>query len=252
MPLLFKKVIRGNEYKVVRAGRSTRLYTNGLFHSQFNDRTIISGAVWDLLLLPAFMLPQKPQSVLVLGVGGGAVIRMLDYFFAGLAVTGVDINPTHIQLAKKYFNVAGKNIRLISDDAQHWLKSRKSSKFDIVIDDVFGGYDGDPQRPFAFDEDWIKCLLCSISKRGVLVINLDQKKLVKPFLNTFRSAFEPAEIKIGWLLSSPGFENRILVLSKTMIKRAEFFDRIQQQPILDARKKTCRLVFSMTRCYLAE
>ena len=76
MALLWSEQDGDSRYEVRSAGNTRRLYTNGVFHSQYNPNNPVTGSVWDLLLLPAFFLPPgRPRRVLVLGVGGGENIR---------------------------------------------------------------------------------------------------------------------------------------------------------------------------------
>ena len=42
-------------YQVRGAGSTLRLYTDGVLHTQFNSRRIVTGSVWDLLWLPVFL-----------------------------------------------------------------------------------------------------------------------------------------------------------------------------------------------------
>lgn len=44
-----------------------------------------------------------PKRVLVLGLGGGALCTYLHQTFPSLSVEGVEIDPTMVDLAKKYF-----------------------------------------------------------------------------------------------------------------------------------------------------
>ena len=81
MSIVWEQVQGGTRYQVRRAGGSLRLYTNGVLHSQYNAARPLTGSVWDLLTVPAFLLaPGAVQRVLVLGIGGGAVIQQLRRF----------------------------------------------------------------------------------------------------------------------------------------------------------------------------
>ena len=76
MAVVWQTVERGDHYQVRTAGHSVRLYKNDVFHSQWNETRPLSGGVWDLLFLPSLFVPSgSVKRVLVLGVGGGAVIR---------------------------------------------------------------------------------------------------------------------------------------------------------------------------------
>ncbi|HHH44614.1 MAG TPA: class I SAM-dependent methyltransferase, partial [Gammaproteobacteria bacterium] len=93
MSLVWQKQADGVDYQVRRAGRTLRLYTNGVFHSQYNPARPVTGSVWDLLLVPAFFYPPAElQRILVLGVGGGAVIQNLRRFVQPQQIVGVELN----------------------------------------------------------------------------------------------------------------------------------------------------------------
>lgn len=101
MAILWQKTIKDTRYEVRTAGQTRRLYTDGVFHSQFNPEHEVTGGVWDVLMLPAFFYPPETiKRVLVLGVGGGAVIHQLQRYIKPEEIIGVELNPVHIMLAK--------------------------------------------------------------------------------------------------------------------------------------------------------
>ena len=58
----------GTRYEVRSHGASVRLYTNGVFHSQWNEGRPFAGGVWDCLSLPVlYRDPAAVRRVLVLG-----------------------------------------------------------------------------------------------------------------------------------------------------------------------------------------
>ena len=70
MAVLFEKVANGRVYQVRSAGNSRRLYTDGVFHSQYNPNHIITGSVWDLLFLPSQFYVKganKPKPKIIAG-----------------------------------------------------------------------------------------------------------------------------------------------------------------------------------------
>ena len=88
------------------AGVSRRLYTDGILHSQFNPRRIVTGSVWDLLWLGLYFHPRpEPQRVLLLGLGAGTVVRQLQMLFAELHVTAVENDPVHVRVAREQFGI---------------------------------------------------------------------------------------------------------------------------------------------------
>ena len=59
MAVIWQKHVEGKCYEVRAAGHTRRLYTDGVFHSQYNPRHSLTGNVWDLLSLPSFFLQQR-------------------------------------------------------------------------------------------------------------------------------------------------------------------------------------------------
>ncbi len=236
MAVLFDQNISDNRYRVTKAGNSIRLYTNGLFHSQFNEKSILSGAVWDLLFLPSLALNHRLDKALVLGVGGGAALRMLNYFHDNIAITGVDINPVHNDLACRFFGLNQNDYRLITANALSWIHQQKRATFDYIVDDVFAGRLGDPNRSISVSPQWVERLEQRLSANGVLVFNFDRGVDLNRSVNeltrhefadkrNLRDLFQSA-IK----LTCPGYENTILMLSKAAVNANDLEGRILNHP----------------------
>ena len=87
-----------------------------------------------------FSIAHLPVSrILVLGVGGGTVFGLLKRFFPQAAMTGVDIDPTILDIAEKYFGLADmQGLTLIHDDAQGFVHKTREH-YDLVIVDLFFG-----------------------------------------------------------------------------------------------------------------
>ena len=244
MALLWQKTAGGTHYEVRSAGATRRLYTNGVFHSQFNPNHLLTRGVWDLLLLAAFFRPpQNIRRVLVLGVGGGAVIRQLQHFVGPDELVGVDINPVHLSIARRFFGLR-KSMRLVAADAVDWVTAYHGEPFDLVIDDLFGHENGEAERTVRADRSWCQMLLRNVSRNGVLAINfpsplaLRQSALVsdRRTRRICRSLFS---------LTTPLDENAVGVFVRGDCDATEVRQRIRQFPQLDTRRKTTRLKYSL-------
>ncbi len=239
MALLWQKVKRGELYEVRRAGNSVRLYSNGVFHSQWNPQKPIAGNLWDLLFLPACFLPQQDKMrVLLLGVGGGAVIRQLQHFFPDVEIVAVELEPLHIQVAKNYFGVKGCD--LVWADAIAWLQTYSGEKFDLVIDDLFSHAEGEAERAIVVDAYWSKQLLKVLRPGGIIAVNFGSpKELAKSALKTKMAG--------GYSLRHPLYENVIGVFSRKPLSLKPTKQVMQQYPELDQRRKSCPLVVNFRK-----
>ena len=78
------------------------------------------------------------KNILVLGLGGGSVIKTLRRKFKyDHAITGVDIDPVIVQLAKEEFKLSRtEDLNIICADANDFMAKNKI-KYDIIIVDLF-------------------------------------------------------------------------------------------------------------------
>jgi len=170
--VIWQKQVDGKRYEVRSAGNSKRLYTDGVFHSQYNPNHSLTGNVWDLISLPSFfMQPEQIRRVLVLGVGGGAVIRQLHRWYPACDITGVELDATHLYIARRFFQVKSPRIELVEADAIEWVNKYRGLPFDLVIDDLFGEQAGEPYRVADANKRWVDRLGKILTPEGMIVMN---------------------------------------------------------------------------------
>ena len=175
MALLWHKKINNTDYRVVNAGASVRLYRNNVLHSQWNPAHPVNGNLWELFLLTC-LGGEKLNRALVLGVGGGAVINLIHRFFPDAEIDAIELDKTHISIAKKYFRINSEKCNLIHANALDWAKTSSYKSYDLIIDDVFHEASQVPFRSIQINADWIKVLLNKIRAHGTVVINFADKK----------------------------------------------------------------------------
>jgi spermidine synthase len=215
MAILWQKNLNGTSYQVRTAGQSRRLYTDGVFHSQFHPARATAGGIWDLLMLPAlFYSPQKIQRVLVLGVGGGAVIRQLHRYIEPAEIVGVELNPVHLEVAQRFFGVDKSMAQLHQADAIQWVRDYDGPKFDMIIEDLFGEEHGEPVRAIKADKDWCRCLSKLLTRDGMLVLNFIDRPEMRHSECLSRQNLS-RNFKSAFLLTLPKYENVIVALLKT-------------------------------------
>ncbi len=111
----------------------------------------------------------KFNSVLILGVAGGSVIKTLvdEIKFKG-KITGVEIDPEVISIANRYFKLNEiKNLELIVDDAFEYVLKTKM-KYDLIIIDIFQ----DTTMPnFLFEDFFINRINFLLNTNGFILFN---------------------------------------------------------------------------------
>jgi hypothetical protein len=117
---------------------------------------------YERLMLGAFAVVPQPRSVLLLGLGGGAMIRHLDAYFPEIEVTVVENDRVVIDLARRYFRI---DREILEADARD-VVARRSARWDVVMVDLYDG-SGSPVLAESF---WQDCA-ASLAPGGCISIN---------------------------------------------------------------------------------
>lgn len=238
---MWEKRQDGNHYEVRTAGGSRRLYTNGVFHSQYNPNNPITGNVWDLILLPIFFYkPGEIKRILMLGVGGGAVIQQLNYFIEADEIVGIEYDPVHIEIAEQFFNVRHDNVTLQQADAVEWLNNYQGPRFDMIIDDLFGEVDGEPSRAVEANSQWARKIFSNVNKTGMVVSNFISPKELKGSAY-MQDRLLQSRIHSSFVLSNPYYENAVGAFLGKEANSKQLRERLQSVPLFNSHQKISKL-----------
>ena len=210
MTVLFEVNKAGKHYEVRQAGASLRLYTNGAFHSQWNKSHVFGGAVWDLLSLPVLLRATPTDHILMLGVGGGASLNQLRFLLPNVELTGVDIDATHLGIAKDYFGVNHPRTRLVHRDALAFV-DHNQERFNVVIDDLYSDAPGDPVHPAKNESVWTERTLSLLLPDGLLIKNHLDAPSARRWLNLHRPLIKRTFAN-GLNFSASGYSNVVTAL----------------------------------------
>lgn len=240
MALIHQQTHQGTHYQIIKAGHSVRLYTDKVLHSQYNHKSKLTGSVWDLLFLPALVLPAgKNIRVLVLGVGGGSVLKMLNEYFSCSHICGVELNPLHIKFAQDYFDVTGSEFDLIEADAIDFVKQYRGEKFDLIIDDLFYEDDGEPVKVASPDNTWLMNLYAILKPGGVVAMNFVGRKAAlsaAPLHDEFVAGLLPNALHF----TTPYYDNHVLAFSTSDMSSGLIRKCIADHPELSKKRALFR------------
>ncbi len=239
MAILWQETRDGTLYQVRNAGKTLRLYTDNVLHSQYNPDKKLTGSVWDLLFLPALAKKSdKPLRILVLGVGGGAVIHMLNEFLNCEKITGIELNPTHIEIAQKFFSLSSSNIELVEADAISWVENCKE-KFDFIIDDLFYEEDDEPIKVAPPNATWFYNLYSLLKPNGLVIMNFVARHTAMaaaPLYDDYVAKLLPNTLHF----TTPHYDNHVLAFSKKELNAKSIRKAIDQHEDLKNLKKYLR------------
>lgn len=247
MSILWIKKTPEATYEVRQAGQSIRLYTNGVFHSQYHSDRAYSGGVWDMLLLPAFFYPKdRIRRILVLGVGGGAIMRQLDKYFKPEEMIGVELNRIHLQVAKQFFGVSSKVATLHHADAIEWVKNYQGEKFDLVIEDLFGEENGEPVRAVQADTGWFRQLNKLLKPKGLLVMNFIGAVEIRECAYLRDESINKL-FPVAYKFSLAAYQNVIAAFPRQKVTKEELYNNIESEVELSRAIKSKKINFRIRR-----
>lgn len=234
MSLLWEHTNHDTHYSVRSAGESIRLYSNGVFHTQWNPRKPFAGGVWDCLSLPSlYRAANKQQRVLVLGLGGGAVVQQLQWLLPEAHITAIEIDPIHIQVARDWFGITDDMAKIVQADAVSWLQSYKGEGFDYIVDDLFGHLSSEVKRSHQLDTKWLKSIGACLTSSGTLVCNCESSKDLKSSLASQRGqGFVDA---YSWHL--PNYDNAIGVFLREPVEPKDWSRHLGQSSLSSSARR---------------
>lgn len=122
--------------------------------------------VWKAGLLAISCTKSDISNCLILGLGCGNAAKIIAKKWPNAKITGIEIDPTVVEIGKKYFAL-GKisNLEIIVGDA---IKKTINTKFDLILVDLYLGQDFPKE---AESEVFLQGLKKILDKNGMVVIN---------------------------------------------------------------------------------
>ena len=117
--------------------RNCRSGRQSCFDTRHPDRIVMN---YPKLMLGALFVNPAPQSVLIIGLGGGTLPRTLRILLPDTRIDVVEIDPAVVRVASRYFGfVAGDKTRVIESDGRVYVKRalRGTQRYDLIMLDAF-------------------------------------------------------------------------------------------------------------------
>ena len=157
------------------------------------------------------------RTLLDLGLAGGTIVHDFRVQRPRVAITGVEIDPVILELARRHFDLDGPNLTAVEADARVFLE-RTRRRYDAVVVDVFRG----PHVPFhCATREFFALVKSRLDPAGALMMNVavlsERDRALIGLLNTVASVFaetwvwHPEGSKNWFVLASeaPGLKERL-------------------------------------------
>ncbi len=165
---------------------------------------------------------EKPQRVLVVGLGGASIPRFLHRHYPAMQIDCVELDPEVIAVAKRFFGfVEDKQMRAFAGDGRKFIEEVKQP-YDMIYLDAFGA-DSIPYR--LATREFLAAVRKALARGGIAVGNIwsrSSNPLYDSMVRTYQDVFDEL-----YLFTVAGSGNRILVgiPRKAVFTREEIVSR---------------------------
>lgn len=163
-------------------------------HSIYNPAELLTGGPWDYFMAAPLLVTDAanpaPQDAMIIGLAGGTTARQLTAAFGPIPITGVEIDPSIVEVARNYFGLDElANLSVEVEDGRYALRTSRS-EFDLIGIDAYR----QPYIPFQLTtREFFQEVQSHLRPEGVAVINAGRTqtdfRLVNALASTLRDVF---------------------------------------------------------------
>jgi spermidine synthase len=211
--LLYEKESAYGYIQVVQDGTKTELILNEgqAIHSIYDSQDLLTRGPWDYMLIadsfrPAQAQEPQPKDVAILGLAGGTAARQYTAAYGQqVQITGVEIDPEILAVARRYFHLDEPNVHPVAADARYWLDTQPG-KYDVIVLDAYR----QPYIPFHLTtREFFTQVRAHLNPGGVAVVNAGRTasdyRLVDAIASTMAAVYPNV-----FLVDVPGFANTLV------------------------------------------
>jgi spermidine synthase len=87
-------------------------------------------------MMAGLLYPAETKSILLIGLGGGALVHFLNAYFPEVSLDVVELDPAVVKVARDYFGTAGNaRTRIFVGDGRDFLQ-RAAGRYDLILLDA--------------------------------------------------------------------------------------------------------------------
>jgi len=167
-------------------------------------------------MFASYLYQPHPRRVLIVGLGGGAMVRFLTHHEPQVHIDAVEIDPAVVRLAAEYFGVrSGGNVRVLTADAVTFVESA-ADRYDLILMDAFLRPSSDTDttgvptrlKTLAF----LDRLKRSLTPGGVVAFNVNEHASMADDIAAVATAFGHAAV-----FRCPPADNKVVIAVEGML-----------------------------------
>ena len=154
-------------YVSMTFGYNRNIYTESIYNT-LDDRDL--PVEYTRAMTASLIYAKNLHSILEIGFGGGRTSWYLHRFLPDVAVTSVELDPTVLELAHKYFGIKEEpNFHVANRDGRIFLADSKE-RYDIILIDAYRG----PFVPFhLLTKEFYEIVKSHLADGGVVAQNVE-------------------------------------------------------------------------------
>jgi spermidine synthase len=135
---------------------------------------------------------------LLVGLGGGALVRFLNHYFPEIALDVVEIDPAVVSVSREFFGTApGPRTRIFVEDGFQYLR-RVPERYDLILMNAHlhpGAGTDRVGMPLHLQEvDFLRGLHERLRPGGIVMFNMIASADAAAYIGNIRAAFPAVEI----------------------------------------------------------
>jgi spermidine synthase len=195
-------------------------YTTGVQTLEVKGQ-VLTGEYFDLFLLGPHL--NGGRKVLMLGAAGGVSMKQIAAVFPDAEITGVDLDPAVLEVARDYFGLKDHpRIRLVAEDAR-WFLAQSRERYDVIAIDL---YVTGTIPFFTATTEFFALVRQRLTENGVMMMNVLSRRRgeehIAPFVRTLESVFPS--------VYAASFGNYLLIATNRPTEFAALKARLEAEP----------------------
>ncbi|MCC7127059.1 MAG: fused MFS/spermidine synthase, partial [Acidobacteria bacterium] len=161
----------------------------------------------------SYLYQPQPRRVLIVGLGGGAMVRFLTHHEPQVQIDVVEIDPVVVRIADEYFGVRdGGNVRVHTADAVALIEST-AERYDLILMDAFLRPSSDtdttgvPTR--LKTQAFLARLKQTLTPGGVVAFNVNEHATMVDDIAAVEAVFGSAAV-----YSCPPSDNKVIIATE--------------------------------------
>jgi len=152
--------------------------------------------VWKTTFKKVQKVKVDVDNALILGLGGGTLVKVIHKFWHNTQITGVDIDPLMVEMGKKHLDLKEEEVDIVISDATTFCKKAINQKqqYDLICIDM---YNGDVFPPQFEETEFLETVKKLLTPNGIAVFNRlyygDKRKLAVKFSEKLSKVFASNE-----------------------------------------------------------